>query len=540
MKKLSFIFLLFVGICFAQKPVFTSAKVTHATVYFNSAELTQSAKVSVTKGNNEIVVKNVADYLNENTLKIGVPNNVTVLSSQFTKDYISEYEIDETSPQTKMVRDSINLLQKEIARANNELTAKNKTIELLDKNQRPVGDNTPMNMTELTKWVDYYQSKRMDLSNLADGLKEKLAKLNEKLSKLNARLELNVAKDEKVSNGKLILQVMSETAGNIDLELNYLTSNASWAPSYDLRVDNVTSLILLKYKAMVIQKTGIDWKKVQLKLSSGNPNQNNQAPLLNAWFLRYAATVDDMLNGRVAGLNYQNTIPSSERAESKVMGSYSTIDKGVSDFTTVNENQLNVSFDIAIPYDILSNGKQHSIVMNEIQLPAQYKYYTVPKLESESYLLAEINDYGKFNLLPGEANVVFEGMFVGKTMINTNQTKDTLNLSMGRDKRVSVKREKVIDKSSTKFLSNNAEQVFTYDITVKNNKNSPIEIIVKDQYPLSTDKDITVELLDSSRAKDDKEKGILTWIVNMKSGETKTFRISYKVRYPKDKKLENL
>ena len=113
----SFLFLF--GITFAQKPIFTTAKVNAATVYFNAAEITQSATAILPKGSSEIVVKNVADYLNENTVQIGAPSNVTVLSVQFTNNYISEYEIDEKSPVIKKVRDSIKLVEKEIQKTNN-------------------------------------------------------------------------------------------------------------------------------------------------------------------------------------------------------------------------------------------------------------------------------------------------------------------------------------------------------------------------------------------------------------------------------------
>jgi uncharacterized protein (TIGR02231 family) len=212
-------------------------------------------------------------------------------------------------------------------------------------------------------------------------------------------------------------------------------------------------------------------------------------------------------------------------------------ESSVSDYTTVAENQLNVSFDIDIPYDILSNGKVHSVSLKEIKLPSSYKYYAAPRVESEAFLLAEIADYSKYNLLRGEANIIFEGMYVGKTFIEPNQTSDTLNLSMGRDKKVSIKREKVADKSGTKFLSSKKEQTFTYDITVRNNKKEAVELLLKDQYPLTTNKEIEVELLQSDGAKVNAETGILTWQLQMKPNEVKKFRISYKVRYPKDQVL---
>jgi uncharacterized protein (TIGR02231 family) len=199
-----------------------------------------------------------------------------------------------------------------------------------------------------------------------------------------------------------------------------------------------------------------------------------------------------------------------------------------------------VSFDIDIPYDILSNGKAHSVSLKDIKIPATYKYYAAPKAEKEAFLLAELNDYAKYNLLPGEANIVFEGMYVGKTTINPNQTQDTLNLSLGRDKKISIKRERITDKSGTKFLSSYKEQTFTYDITVRNNKKEEINMLLKDQYPLSTDKEITVELLDKDGAKANEETGDLSWEIKLRPNETKKYRISYKVKYPKDKIIGNL
>jgi uncharacterized protein (TIGR02231 family) len=180
------------------------------------------------------------------------------------------------------------------------------------------------------------------------------------------------------------------------------------------------------------------------------------------------------------------------------------------------------------------------VALKELKLPATYKYYAAPRVEKEAFLLAEINDYSKYNLLPGEANIIFEGLYVGKTYINPNQTADTLNLSMGRDKKISIKREKVADKSGTKFLSSKKEQTFTYDITVRNNKKEAVQLLLKDQYPLSPDKEIEVTLIESNDAKINTETGILTWDLNLKPNETYKIRISYKVKYPKDKIIGNL
>ncbi len=526
------------GIVFAQKPVFTTAKVNAVTVYFNAAEISQTAHLNLPAGTHEIVIKNVANYLNENTVQIGAPSSLTVLSSQFTNDYISEYDIDESSPAIKKVRDSIKIVQKELDRLKNTRTSEMKTIEILDRNQQVYGANTGLSVTELMKMVEYYKTKRTEISNTIDVLNEREKKLSDLLTKLNTKLEINSTKEEKNATGKLVLQVMNQTAGAVTLDVSYLTNNARWSPFYELRADNIASPVNMLYKAQVVQNTGVDWRKVKLTLSSGIPNQNNQAPIVNPWFLAYQPIYAAAPQAQ-ANYDLKEVVVTSAagiRGKASGLQSRST----VSDYTMINENQLNVSFDIDIPYDILSNGKTHSVSLKEIKLPATYKYYAAPKLDKESFLLAEISDYGKYNLLKGEANIIFEGMYVGKTLVNPGQTSDTLNLSMGRDKKVVITREKVVDKSGVKFLSTKKEQTFTYDITIRNNKKESILLKLEDQYPLSSDKEIEIELKQKEGAKVNSETGLLSWELNLKPNETKKIRISYTVKYPKDKIIGNL
>ncbi|WP_396165942.1 DUF4139 domain-containing protein [Flavobacterium sp.] len=605
-KSILTICLLVSAIAFAQKPIFTSAKTKAATVYFSGAEITQSTSVNLPVGTSEIVIKNVADYLNENTVQIAAPKSVTVLSVQFSDNYVSEYELDESNPAIKRVRDSITYVQKELKKIQIDKNSHQQTIEILDKNKEIRGANSGLNVAELMKLVEYYKSKRIELDNAVVLLAEKETKWRKTLDELNNKLEINNQKEEKISEGKLILQVMNEVAGNVNLDISYITNSASWQPFYDLRAENITASIDLAYKAKVTQATGIDWKKVKLTLSSGNPNQNNIAPLLQAWFLSYGknkefenrpnASVLASLQGTAPGLTVISSsgTPGSAKFDGYIRGAssingdtdpliiingipssnqdFKNLDqnniksvnvikddaaisiygnkgangvvlittKNMNDYTTIEEQELNVSFDIDIPYDILSNGKAHSVSLKDIKIPATYKYYAAPKAEKEAFLLAELNDYAKYNLLPGEANIVFEGMYVGKTTINPNQTQDTLNLSLGRDKKISIKRERITDKSGTKFLSSNKEQTFTYDITVRNNKKEEINMLLKDQYPLSTDKEITVELLDKDGAKANEETGVLSWEIKLRPNETKKYRISYKVKYPKDKIIGNL
>ena len=84
-----------------------------------------------------------------------------------------------------------------------------------------------------------------------------------------------------------------------------------------------------------------------------------------------------------------------------------TLRDGLDDYITVADNELNVIFDIDLPYDVPTNGKAQTAVLKEQEVLADYKFYAVPKLDKDVFLLAKIAGWEKLNLLPGEANIIF-------------------------------------------------------------------------------------------------------------------------------------
>lgn len=539
----------------AQKPVFTQAQIQSARVYNNAAELKHKASTQISSGTSEIVITNVANYLNENTVQIGVPKHVTVMSVQFTNAYVEEYDNNQDSPLVKPVKEEIKKKETELKTLQNQLTAERKSVELLDKNQS-MSNAQNFSVAELTKLLEFYKTKRSELSNSINKLELQETVLKEELTALKGKLTFNETTSEKTSQGKLIVNVMSNQAGNIPLEISYLTNQANWQPSYEMRIDKINEPINMLYKAQVQQNTGIDWKNVKLSLTSGPANQNTFAPVLNPWFLDYYNPVayrssQNNVSARASSSVTSKTIEGRPNADmiqtlqGQVPGleiQTGTGQPGVGtstmhDYTQINENQLNITFDIDIPYTILSNGKQHSVALKDTQLPATYSYITTPKLDTNAYLIAKVKDYGGYNILPGEANVVFEGMYVGKTYVNANANEDELRLSLGKDQNISVTRTLINDKSGTKTLSSRKVQDFVYEISIRNNKKESVALIIEDQIPISSNTDIEITLSDKGGSTTDVEKGKLTWDINLKPNETKKIRFGYQIKSAKDKSL---
>jgi uncharacterized protein (TIGR02231 family) len=513
-----------------------------ATVYRNAAELVHTARTPVRQGNNEFVIEGLSNNIDINSIRVGADGNVTILSVEFSTQYLKP---ETKSPVTRRLEDSLDSIHKELEKLSVLMKSDNDLLDLLATNKKIGGTQDGMTVAELAKMMDYYKGKTLELRTELSAGKEKELRLNTSIERLNAQLLEEDRKNTKTS-GRLALQLLSPLAGNVIFTVSYLTTTAHWNPAYDLRVDNINSPIKLLYKAKLVQTSGIDWKQVKLALSTSIPNQGGNAPILTTWFLRNAEpfanlnrlksnTIQSGLAGQAPGLQLNETVVAGY-GTAKAGKNASQTDAGeLGDYVSVNDNAMNVTFDIDVPYDVPSNGKEQSVVLKEYAVPSIYKYYSVPKLDKDAYLLGEVADWEKLNLLPGEANIIFEGTYVGKSYIDPNSTLDTLNLTLGRDKRVVVKREKVVDYSSVKFMGSNKKQVFTYEITVKNNKKEKIQLLLKDQYPISSAKEIEEELLESSGAEVNKDTGVLTWKVELAPGASKTYRISYSVKYPKDK-----
>jgi uncharacterized protein (TIGR02231 family) len=381
-------------------------------------------------------------------------------------------------------------------------------------------------------------------------LQERKQELSEMLNEINTRLyyarQVNGASQSKVA-GEMILQLVAQQASTAEIGISYFTQRAGWIATYDMRIASADNSFKLGYKASVNQNTGLDWKQVKLTLSTSNPNLGNTYPTLNPLFLQmYNPEVYNQMRSRSAAANYNRAQSMKEVVVTELAGKVPGVqvddDKqsDVGNYLTLNESQLNTSFEISIPYDIPSDGKSYSVAIKEQKINATYKHYAIPKLDKDAFLLAEISDWESLDLIPGDAHIIMDNVYLGKSFIDPNTTTDTLNLSLGRDKRVAVKRLLVKEFSKSKVRGDNKTEMFTFEITVKNNKNKDVVMLLKDQFPISQIKEVVVKLEDTGGAEVNEELGTLNWKISLKAGENKKYRFSYTVTYPKDKKLANL
>ncbi len=208
---------------------------------------------------------------------------------------------------------------------------------------------------------------------------------------------------------------------------------------------------------------------------------------------------------------------------------------GNSGFLSDSANDLKLSnsviskeYNIEIPYSINSDGEDYLVKINEVEVPVNYAYYIVPKLDKDAFLYASIVNWTQLNIIPGKSNIFYQGNYVGETNIDKNILSDTLEISLGRDKQLVVNYDSKRVKTDKKLFGSAKENV-TNEITVKNNKNAAITVKIEDQYPLSNREAIKIERFDNNNAKVDEKDGKLTWDLKMEAGEKKSVKFSYEV-----------
>ncbi len=197
----------------------------------------------------------------------------------------------------------------------------------------------------------------------------------------------------------------------------------------------------------------------------------------------------------------------------------------------------NTSFKITKPYSIASTQEVTVIAIDRFDTPAEYEYFTAPLLNENVFLTAKIKDWEKFDLLPGEANVYFEGSYAGKTFMDPTQTTEELVISLGVDPAVIVERKQIDDMKAKSLLGSTRIINKNYEISIRNNKVTDIYLVLMDRIPVSQNKEIKIDEVKTGGAEYDDKKGLLTWKLNLRVKESVKKQLSYQVKYPKAKRV---
>lgn len=547
MKKNQIILLiaLIIGVvnhAFAQKEVTASSKIDRITVFLNSAQIERSSIVNLPSGNSEIVISGLSQHLNPNSLRVAGKGDFIILSQQHQIKYPEPVDQKPTEiplhiqKQIKALVDSLenleyeiqaNLLRREVFQFEKNTMNSSKVITAIDT------------LPDLQNALAFYRNKMLEINTELQRIDRRTRNFQKQKTEMETRLValrnysagFDTKKPVQLPESVIRFSILADKAvPNAELEFSYLTSGVSWEPFYDLKVQSASQPVQLSLKANLVQNTGENWERVKLVFSTGQPTANKNIPLLNVWYLNYH------MPRTIQTTNLSQVESGSTRV--KVSDKFATEDVATysHNFVQMNQNLLFAEYEVNIPYTILSDGKTNTISLTNNTLNATYKYFSIPKLDNDVFLTAYLDGWEKLSLIQGRANVIYNNSIISQSFIDPSVV-DTLIVSLGVDKRVTTQRKKVSDKSRDRVIGNTHERTIHIETIVKNQNQSEIEMILKDQIPVSKVTDIKVTLDEAIGAKLNENTGELEWNLKLKPNETRKVEFRYTIKSDSSKNL---
>ena len=530
MKKF---FVSIVVICFLSTPLTMANEreivgtIKKVTVFSDRALIEQEATVAVPSGTTVFKLTGLSPYIDFNTIKVNGAGEFIIMSVTRQINHLRE---GTDSPAVKSLKDQLRVLEEKIEEGNAAVSVLDEKRAFLEANRAVMSGNTSFSIEQFKSMMAYYASSIEDITMDIIGKNRSINELRQQAEALKKQINEVTAKDN-LPIGEITVTVSADGTVNGRLNFSYVVLNAGWYPSYDIRVDDIDKPLEVVYKANIYQSTGMDWNNVLISLSNATPWVSGDVPILYPWY------VDFYYSGPVSGMaRAKGAVPMTAMAMDEMVVENSNIEYDAlssSALVSRSEAVTAMNFDISVPYTVLSDGKTQTVEIQKSEMEALYKYVTVPKLSACAYLTGEVAGWGDQGFLSGEAAIYFDNSYVGNSTLNAGSVEDTLVLSLGVDNGITVSREKRKDYSSKRVIGANKTDIYSFVVTVKNNKSTTIGIKVKDQLPVSTSSDITVEAVDISGGKVDPTTGEVTWELSLKPQESKSVTFTYSVKYPK-------
>lgn len=531
---------------FAQEELPTyNGKIDQVKVFLQQAQIEKTVSFPLKQGNNEIILSGNSQYMQTQSLQFTSINDFIITDFTPFIQYVqptqpSEEKLsNEKKLKLKILRDSLEILSNQNSDSYTLTSILSREKQVLD-NMKIISQ--PQSIDSIPKIKDglsYYRDKMVEISKMLQKENAIVSKRSIRIKEINNQINiiLQGAENNFQPRNEYYIRLNIYSEKNIPmskLSYTYNVGGVYWQPFYDVKFTKPSDPASFVLKAQLTQQTGEDWNDVKLIFSTEQPNNGRVLGNLYPYYLQpqqqHARTYRKQSNN-VESLTAKVSGVSEDAAEYAVPMANAT---KYSEMTVSQLTMLGKEYEVGMKHTIISDGKEKIIALETKSTKADYKHYTIPKIEKAAYISALMPQWEDLELMDASGKIYLENNYINDTYISSSNTEDTLNLSIGQDKRVAVDRKVAKTKpEKTGLLSNTIETIVTITLSIKNNNQTPIDINVVDQIPLSNQENIKITAGDLSKAQYDEKTGKLTWDFSLKALEQKIITFNYTVRQPK-------
>lgn len=264
------------------KKINAETSIQNVTIFSSGARVQRTAGVTIAPGRSEISFAGLSNQLDPQTVQLKADANITLLSVQTTRDFLTERKIEQQEREfidrTNALKDKSDLDQKLLEVSKNEEA-------MLIKNQA-IGGQAGVKTIDLKDALEFQRQRLTDLYEKELDIRKRLASEQQDLERNKAQMQ-EISKKRDSINYIVVVLVESKESRTVNFQLMYNVQDAGWYPTYDVRVTEITEPLSVLMNANVFQRSGETWKNIPLQLSTGNPKDNATPSSLQPWMLGF-------------------------------------------------------------------------------------------------------------------------------------------------------------------------------------------------------------------------------------------------------------
>ncbi|MDR2870134.1 MAG: DUF4139 domain-containing protein [Deferribacteraceae bacterium] len=432
-------------------------------------------------------------------------------SQGITVDYFQKAFISKADavPETlRALYNSIKAKEEELARLAARSSAAGDQLKMLmNISNRDIAASNPSEYVK--SLLAYYVDASTEINLLASKHTELSAELK--------RLQEDYQNRMPANNDRLI-DISMGVRGSGKVLIEAYSPHAGWNPSYKMNLNSKTGELRSILVAQAYQKTGLNYNGAVSFNTQALPRGSMAIPKPRPMVVDFQ-TANDTSGDRF----FMNQVSRAPVAMEMAVAE---------DAPMVTESLTN--FTIAGRGNILGDGTAVAIDLGEQSLKAKLKAVLFRDYSRDAYLVVTLEKIAE-PFMQGSAELAVDGKSSGQTQIANYGRGEDVEIAFGFMPLIKVNKTTNVSKTGSTGLISKGTLDEGYELEVVNGSSLTMDIELLDRLPYSANDKISVENIVIEPAASKNEENVLTWKMTLKAGETKKFKVSYRVKHPADR-----
>ena len=377
-----------------------------------------------------------------------------------------------------------------------------------------------------------------DLEAQAVALNKRILDIEQRQAQAQDALNQRMASST-TSTQSTVTQVSVRTASRTPstLKLNYQVQGASWAPTYQARLNTNTAQLNITASALIAQQTGENWANVPLTLSSVNPSQRTTGQLPYVQRLSLYDQDQNQLTKRASPVMAAPMLMSADMAYEESTGSSM---EPLPSFTVSSENKNGIiEYKLPQRVSIPSDGRRVRTVIDEQSGTSQLWIRSTPSVETAGYWYASA-PFLTPAWVDGSLQLYRDDNYIGQSRYSYQLLKEQ-GIGFGVDSNLMVKELTDEDKQGEKGVLSRTQTLTTTDAYhFTNQHNRAVRLQVLSSEPISRDDDLKVTVTHTPPVTErnwNDNQGMVAWEFDLASQQSQVIQSTSQISYPANKEL---